>query len=237
MLFANSLIDGYFYSNAMGRAIVLVQIGASIVMTTAIIGKIMDLNFVRSKTRRFKQLFSSYGEIIGYYRQYRPTVCYGLERIYKETCERFLRIANPGERSSVAAGQPSFSLSLQEIELLRGTCYDTLDKEVMILEKYIGVIATVVSIAPMFGLLGTVWGVLDAFAEMGTAGSANLATIAPAISSALVTTVVGLLVAFPGVIAYNWIEARIREYVSVYENFCEELISRFGCEYLRKEGV
>ena len=48
-------------------------------------------------------------------------------------------------------------------------------------------IATVVALSPMLGLLGTVWGVLDAFADMGTAGSANLATIAPSISSALVT--------------------------------------------------
>ena len=94
-----------------------------------------------------------------------------------------------------------------------------------------GVIATVVALSPMLGLLGTVWGVLDAFYEMGSSGSANLATIAPSISSALVTTVVGLLIAIPGVVAFNRMNATIRNLTSDMEGFADELIGRIACEF------
>ena len=94
-----------------------------------------------------------------------------------------------------------------------------------------GVIASVVSLSPMLGLLGTVWGVLDAFAEMGTAGSANLATIAPSISAALVTTVVGLLIAIPGVLAYTRMNATITQIRSEMEGFADELMGRIACEF------
>ena len=93
------------------------------------------------------------------------------------------------------------------------------------------VIATIVALEPMLGLLGTVWGVLDAFAEMGTAGSANLATIAPSISAALVTTVVGLIVAIPGVVAFNWMNSKIRAITSDMEGFADELMGRIACEF------
>ena len=94
-----------------------------------------------------------------------------------------------------------------------------------------GIIATVVALSPMLGLLGTVWGVLDAFADMGTAGSANLATIAPSISSALVTTVVGLIIAIPGVCAFNYMNGRIRNLTSDMEGFADELMGRVACEF------
>jgi biopolymer transport protein ExbB/TolQ len=94
-----------------------------------------------------------------------------------------------------------------------------------------GIISTVVALSPMLGLLGTVWGVLDAFAEMGSAGSANLAAIAPSISSALVTTVVGLLIAIPGISAFNYMNGIIRDIASDMEGFSDQLINRIACEF------
>ena len=99
------------------------------------------------------------------------------------------------------------------------------------IENGMGVVATVVALSPMLGLLGTVWGVLDAFAEMGTEGSANLATIAPSISAALVTTVVGLLIAIPGVMAYTRMNATITQIRSEMEGFADELMGRIACEF------
>ena len=115
--------------------------------------------------------------------------------------------------------------------LVRGTCEHVLDEEEIRIENGMGVVATVVALSPMLGLLGTVWGVLDAFAEMGTEGSANLATIAPSISAALVTTVVGLLVAIPGVVAFNRMNATITSLKSEMEGFADELIGRIACEF------
>jgi biopolymer transport protein TolQ len=129
-----------------------------------------------------------------------------------------------GDESSVA-------LTAREIELVRGTCDHVLEEEIIKVESGMTIIATVVALAPMLGLLGTVWGVLDAFDAMGAAGSANLATIAPSISSALVTTVVGLLIAIPGVIAYNYINEIIRDLTNDMEGFADEIIGRIACEF------
>ena len=118
---------------------------------------------------------------------------------------------------------------------MRGTCEHELDQERIRVMKGMSIIAAIVALSPMLGLLGTVWGVLDAFAEMGSQGSANLATIAPSISSALVTTVVGLLVAIPGTIVHTSIQAMAQEIVSNTEGFVDELMGRIACEYQGEE--
>ena len=71
------------------------------------------------------------------------------------------------------------------------------------LHDYLIVLATTGSTAPFIGLLGTVWGIMDAFRGIGAAGSASLAVVAPAIAEALITTAAGLAVAIPAVMAYN----------------------------------
>ena len=233
MLIANSLVNGFLGSNFMGQAIVVLQLLGSIVMVATIIGKAKELGFVKSATRRFLRDFSTCHDVLEYYLQRRPTAASGLEGIYKETCERLLKLLTPDVRSLLVGRQAegAAALTAREIELVRGTCEHTLDEEEIRVENGMGIIATIVALSPMLGLLGTVWGVLDAFAEMGAAGSANLATIAPSISAALVTTVVGLLIAIPGVIAFNRMNATIRNITSDMEGFADELIGRMACEF------
>ena len=72
------------------------------------------------------------------------------------------------------------------------------------LHDYLIVLATTGATAPFIGLLGTVWGIMDAFRGIGAAGSASLAVVAPAIAEALITTAAGLAVAIPAVMAYNF---------------------------------
>ena len=235
MLIANSLVNGFAGSNFMGQAIVVVQLVGSIFMVATIIGKWNELRFVKSATRRFLHDFSTCQDVLEYYLQRRPSATTGLEGIYKETCERLLKLLSPDVRSLLvgrrADGDGAAALTAREIELVRGTCEHTLDEEEIRIDRGMGILATIVALSPMLGLLGTVWGVLDAFAEMGAAGSANLATIAPSISAALVTTVVGLLVAIPGVLAFNSMNASIRNITSDMEGFADELMGRIACEF------
>ncbi len=234
MLLANSLIDGFLGSNTMGQGIVVAQLIASVVMVATIIGKWKELGFVGRATRRFLRDFSTGRDVLEYYLQRRPTATSGIEGIYRETCERLLKLLTPDVRSLLVgrqAGEAAAALTAREIELVRGTCDHVLDEEEIRIEHGMGCVSTIVTFAPMLGLLGTVWGVLDAFAEMGAAGSANLATIAPSISAALVTTVVGLLIAIPGVIASNRMSAAIRKITSDMEGFADELIGRIACEF------
>ncbi|HCG19439.1 MAG TPA: hypothetical protein DER26_00370 [Verrucomicrobia bacterium] len=235
MILANSLVDGFLSSNLMGQGIVEVQLLGSIVMVAAIIGKFRELRFMSAAARRFLRDFSEGKDVLDHYLTRRPAGTCGMERIYKETCERLLKILTPDVRSLLAGrdtdGNGAAALTAREIELVRGTCEHVLDEEELRVEAGAGVVATVVALAPMLGLLGTVWGVLDAFADMGSAGSANLATIAPSISAALVTTVVGLLIAIPGVVAFNRLNGLMRTLTSDMEGFADELMGRIACEF------
>ena len=232
MLLADSLVQGFLGSNFMGQALVVIQLVGSVVMVAAILGKAKELHFVKTLTRRFKNDFANSSEALEYYVQRRPAPTTGMAEIYRQTCERLLRLLSPDAQSLVAGrGAGEAALTAREVELVRGTCEHALDEEELRVEHGMGVISTVVALEPMLGLLGTVWGVLDAFAEMGTAGSANLATIAPAISAALVTTVVGLLIAIPGVIAHTRLNASVRNITSDMEGFADELMGRIACEF------
>lgn len=236
MLIANSLVDGFLASNLTGQGIVWAQLLGSVLMVAVIIGKWKELNFINMAVRRFTRDFATCRDVLDYYLNRRPSKdSTGLVGIYAKSCERLLKLLTPDVRALLAgrgaSGDGSAALTAREIELVKGTCEHALDEEELRVERGMGVIATVVALSPMLGLLGTVWGVLDAFAEMGTAGSANLATIAPSISAALVTTVVGLLIAIPGVVCYNLMNATIRNISADMEGFADELIGRIACEF------
>ena len=233
-MLANSIVNGFLGSNFMGQTIVIVQIIGSVVMVATVLGKWKELAFVGMATRRFLRDFSAGQDVLEYYLQRRPTVTSGLEGIYKVTCERLLKLLTPDVRSLLVGrqdGSAAAALTAREIELVRGTCDHALDEELIRVEHGMGLVATIVALEPMLGLLGTVWGVLDAFAEMGSAGSANLATIAPSISAALVTTVVGLIVAIPGIMLHTRLTATARSITSDMEGFEDELMGRIACEF------
>jgi biopolymer transport protein TolQ len=81
------------------------------------------------------------------------------------------------------------------------------------------------AVTPFVGLFGTVWGIIDAFHGLGTAGAATLRAVAPGISEALITTAAGLAAAIPAVIAYNLIGASIREFAARGDDFALEMLN------------
>lgn len=99
-------------------------------------------------------------------------------------------------------------------------------REIGRLEKDTSFLATTAATTPFIGLFGTVWGIMNAFNSIGQAGSTSLAIVAPGISEALVTTAIGLAVAIPAVIGYNYLQNRIRRVV--------EDIDIFSCDFLNK---
>jgi len=97
-----------------------------------------------------------------------------------------------------------------------------ISEEVTKLELNMNWLATVASVSPFIGLFGTVWGIIDAFEGLGTAGSASLRAVAPGISEALVTTAIGLAAAIPAAIFYNVFGTRIKEMGTRMEDFSIE---------------
>jgi len=103
--------------------------------------------------------------------------------------------------------------------------YETLES--VKLEKYLNFLATTGSTAPFIGLFGTVWGIMNSFHGIGSAGSASLAVVAPGIAEALIATAVGLAAAIPAVIAYNYYLSMSRKMIIEMEDFSEDLLELF----------
>ena len=108
---------------------------------------------------------------------------------------------------------------------LKRTLDQAFTSELARLEKNLGLLATTGSTAPFIGLFGTVWGIMDSFRMIGLKGSANLATVAPGISEALIATAFGLVAAIPAVVAYNYFMGKIKMISSEMENFSAEFLN------------
>lgn len=98
--------------------------------------------------------------------------------------------------------------------------------EISELETSLPVLSTFVSVSPFLGLLGTVWGIMQAFLEIRVRGSAHITIVAPGISDALITTVYGLLVAIPALIFYNIFRSRLNNLDSEFNKFISEVFVR-----------
>ena len=104
-------------------------------------------------------------------------------------------------------------------------------EEIRRVEKWMPWLATTGSVTPFIGLFGTVWGVMDAFAGLGTAGAASLRAVAPGIAEALITTAAGLFTAIPAVIAYNHFLNDIKQLAARMDNFTMEVAAEIEKHY------
>ncbi|MFA5631354.1 MAG: protein TolQ [Porticoccaceae bacterium] len=86
-------------------------------------------------------------------------------------------------------------------------------------------LASVASVSPYIGLLGTVWGIMQSFRGLANVQQATLATVAPGIAEALIATAMGLFAAIPAVLAYNRYSAQADHIFSNYQTFAEEFSS------------
>jgi biopolymer transport protein TolQ len=124
------------------------------------------------------------------------------------------------------------SLSPTQLEALKMVLGKEVAAERDLLGHYIPWLATVGSVGPLLGLLGTTIGVINAFTGIATKGSGNLAAVAPGVAEALVATFAGLAAAIPAVIAYNMFVNRVRLFTGELEGFGSELIGTMAREGL-----
>ena len=101
-------------------------------------------------------------------------------------------------------------------------------REIEALQSHLTFLATIGSTAPFIGLLGTVWGIMNAFRGIGATGSASLAVVAPGIAEALITTAAGLAAAIPAVMAYNAYVNWVRRMNAEIEEFTEQIPELLG---------
>jgi biopolymer transport protein TolQ len=111
-------------------------------------------------------------------------------------------------------------------DTLRRVLKQGISKEMRLLTRNLPFLATCANAAPFIGLFGTVWGIMHSFHSIGLAQSAALATVAPGISEALIATAIGLLVAIPATIFYNYFLGKLNEIETGMIDFAGAFLNR-----------
>lgn len=122
---------------------------------------------------------------------------------------------------------PNVTLTGSQLEALHLLLDAEADEERERLGRHITWLATIGSVSPLLGLLGTVIGVIQAFIGIATKGSGNLSAVAPGVAEALVATAASLAVAIPATFGYNLLANRLNRFDSSMERFNAGMIARF----------
>lgn len=134
-----------------------------------------------------------------------------LERIFAAGYSEFVKLKKKHDMDNAAV-----------MDGARRAMRATYQREMDDLESHLSFLATVGSVSPYVGLLGTVWGIMNAFRGLSNVGQATLAHVAPGIAEALIATAMGLFAAIPAVVAYNRFAADTTRLSSRFESFMEE---------------
>lgn len=120
------------------------------------------------------------------------------------------------------------SAGLREVSRGRGAVSEAMlgakAKARLALERNLAVLGTLGSNAPFIGLFGTVIGIIKAFHDLASSQSKNPSVVMGSLSEALVATAVGLMVAIPAVLAYNYFQRRVRSYMLLTEGFAHSVL-------------
>ncbi len=143
--------------------------------------------------------------------------------VYRRGCDELVLMTS-GRKKAGAAGPGEWDRLAEKMQRAA-------DRQTAFLERGLIFLATAASTGPLLGILGTVYGVLIAFQEMGRYGSASIDAVAPGISEALITTVFGLIVAIPALIAYNYFQHSLKALILQLDNFIADFIERARREY------
>jgi biopolymer transport protein TolQ len=153
-----------------------------------------------------------------------PESPYG--RVFRQGINFFSELRPGGLREGAVVQ----GLSAAQLEALRLVLEKEEAEERDELSRGLTWLAVVASVSPLLGLLGTVIGIMNAFLGITATGSTNIGAVAPGVAEALVTTVAGLFVAIPAVIAYNHFVSRLNLVSGELEGFSSEFIGTLARE-------
>lgn len=187
-----------------------------------VILKSLQIRQINQATRRFTDFFWATKEFKAIQAELPVYEASPLARLFREgyrETEHFLQAGT----EAAASGQ--LTTDLNAIDNISRSLRKVSGVEIEKLEKRVSFLATTASTTPFIGLFGTVWGIMNAFQNIGQAGSTSLAIVAPGISEALVTTAIGLAVAIPAVIGYNFLQSKIRKLTGEIDNFSYDFLN------------
>jgi biopolymer transport protein TolQ len=206
------IVDLVLQTGAVAKVVLLFLLAFSVISWGVILSKWNLIRRARTQSGRFIRSFRKaqrLQDIAAVADQFRPSPLVG---VFEGALAEFRRqMGTTGSIHNSGSIQRSMQIASSE--------------EITRLERNVTWLAITAAVTPFIGLFGTVWGIIDAFHGLGTAGAATLRAVAPGISEALITTAAGLAAAIPAVIAYNLIIGSIRELAARNDDFALEMLN------------
>lgn len=212
------------------QAIMLILFFASIFSWWLIIEYNSKIKKVEKELERFNFLFvgdkkNKPRSMIEIYKKTKEKELYGIFKVFKSSFKFFnghSLIAKDDKATGFIEGAYKLDEIIEKESRFLQIYSEQFDIEIDKVEKglkdKISWLGTISATAPYVGLVGTVYGILIAFWNLGTAQQATIATVAPSIAEALIATGMGLFVAIPALIAYNRLNHRVDNLLDGYEN-------------------
>lgn len=234
-----ALFSAYGQADFFGKAIMLGLIALSALSWSLLCYKVWltrqvkrtSLAFRRACLENKESLFQQ--EIASLPKPAGSRVPHPCADIFQALKTKVAELLNKNRYFSNASGA---FLCMADLEILEKHVMTTISSQTKHLEKNLYLLSTTATLAPFMGLLGTVWGILVSFSEMRGGGVAHSnAAVLAGLSTALVTTVMGLLIAIPALISHNYLRANLKHLASDMEDFFYALLSETELQYRRVE--
>ena len=227
--------SAYSQADPFGKGIFLALFFLSIVSLFFIIHKI----YLLSQVSRYSSIFQEAIErqkqsILGLNLDHLPKI--PLREIPHPFAYIYLTLKNKTveilDKNNLSTNHTDNYLSSTDVELVESHLHVMINRQKDLLEKNLFILSTTVTLAPFLGLLGTVWGILVTFSELKMGGSVSSnSAILGGLSTALTTTVLGLLIAIPALLAHNYLKNSSKSFFGKMHDFSHTLLSTIELQY------
>lgn len=232
-----AFVTSYSQSDFFGKMIILSLVGLSVLCWIVLIHKVWMIRKVRGISIAFQQAFAQNKDSIlnlnidAYPKPKHAATPHPFAQILQSLKHKSVEVLNKNHHF-----KGNVYLTPTDLEFLESHVISTISEQTKILEKNIYILSTIVTLAPFVGLLGTVWGILVTFSGLhdGSSMTSN-ASFLGGLSTALATTVLGLIIAIPAVIAYNYLKNALRHYSSDMHDFLTSAMSTLELQYRKVE--
>ncbi|MFD2365966.1 protein TolQ [Pseudoduganella sp. GCM10020061] len=197
------------------QLIMALLLGLSLVSWTYIFRKLFAIRAARNQTEKFERTFWAGGNLHTLHQNASSSREHGgaLARIFEAGMGEYIK-GKQAARDALDTGAV--------LDGARRAMRAAFQRELDALDLHLNFLASVGSVSPYVGLLGTVWGIMNAFRGLASVEQATLMVVAPGIAEALIATAIGLFAAIPAVVAYNRFTHDIDRLATRFESFVEE---------------
>ena len=212
-----SIVESFLRADVIVKTVMVLLLLASLWSWAIIINKWIVLGRLKRKAARFEKIFWSGQSLDELYQQFAAHNDHPLAAMFVAALREW--------RRAFEGGTPKESQIPCIKERIDSAMTVTIMRETDGIERQLGFLATVGSVAPFIGLFGTVWGIMNSFSAIAARHDTTLAVVAPGIAEALFATAMGLFAAVPAVIFYNRFINEIGRYANRLDAFAEEFSS------------